>query len=231
MSFEECLALNESRIEQLALQQDQWETLLGYIERQDSLRLQIAALSEELDDDRSAQAQACAELETERPDPVPRPLVGTEGKTIIGAVENVLIEDLDAVFQARIDTGATTSSIDARDVQPFERDGERWIRFQIQRPGEQEPVVLERPRSRRVRIVQAAVEEAEKRPVVELRIRIGAATQIAEFTLSERSNLQFPVLIGRNILRDMMIVDVSLKNALPLVVDDDEQDGGDSGSP
>jgi hypothetical protein len=231
VSFEECLALNESRIEQLALQQDQWATLLGYVERQDSLRSQIEALSAEIDDDRRAQPQACAETDTERADRAPPSLVGSEGKTIIGAVENVRIEDLDAVFQARIDTGATTSSIDARDVQPFERDGERWIRFRIPLPGEQEPVILERPRARRVRIVQAALEEAEKRPVVELRVRIGAATQVAEFTLSERSNLQFPVLIGRNILRDMMIVDVSLKNALPLVMDDDEQDGSGSGSP
>ena len=50
---------------------------------------------------------------------------------IIGGVESVYIPPFEIPFQARIDTGAATSSIDAQNITPFERDGEKWISFDI----------------------------------------------------------------------------------------------------
>lgn len=138
-------------------------------------------------------------------------------KQIVGEKENVLFPNLDLVLRARIDTGATTSSLDARDVQLFERNGEEWVRFNILNPQTGEFMELERRRVRRVLITQANVEEPERRPVIELRVTLGNITQVAEFTLSDRSHLEFPVLIGRNILRDVMLVDVSKVNFAPLV--------------
>ena len=127
------------------------------------------------------------------------------GKKIVGSREKVLLTDLGIAHEARIDTGATTSSLDARDVEVFERDGEQWVRFKIMNPDDDEPLELER---KRVRITQANTEDPERRPVIEMRITIGEITQVAEFTLSNRSHLEFPVLIGRNVLRDLMLVDV-----------------------
>ena len=49
----------------------------------------------------------------------------------IGVVEPVEIVDVGCVYAARIDTGATTTSIDARAITAFERDGEAWVRFDI----------------------------------------------------------------------------------------------------
>ena len=43
---------------------------------------------------------------------------------VVGAVELVHVDQLAQTFLARIDTGATTSSIDAQDIEVFERDGE-----------------------------------------------------------------------------------------------------------
>lgn len=43
---------------------------------------------------------------------------------IIGAVEPIYILPMKSAFEARIDTGATTSSLDADDIREFERDGE-----------------------------------------------------------------------------------------------------------
>ncbi|MGD8176270.1 ATP-dependent zinc protease family protein [Marinimicrobium sp. ARAG 43.8] len=133
-------------------------------------------------------------------------------KKIVGATERVLLTDLGIVLQSRVDTGATTSSLDARDIEIFERNGEEWVRFKIQDPDMEELVELERPRSRKVRIVQANSEETESRPVVEMRITMGSLTQMAEFTLSDRSHMEYPMLIGRNILRDLMLVDVAQDN-------------------
>jgi outer membrane biosynthesis protein TonB len=53
--------------------------------------------------------------------------------------------------------------------------------------------------------------------VVEMRITLGKITQNAEFTLADRSNLEQPMLIGRNVLRDVMLVDVSRSEIVPPV--------------
>src|SRR5690554_5117364 len=146
---------------------------------------------------------ACPSLEElQRSQPAPL------DKKIVGSRERVLLTDFDIVHEARIDTGATTSSLDARDVEIFERDGEQWVRFKIVDPNNDELLELERKRVRRVLITQANTEDPERRPVIEMRITLGEITQVAEFTLSNRSHLEFPVLIGRNVLRDLMLVDV-----------------------
>ena len=51
--------------------------------------------------------------------------------TIVGAAETVRIYPGGIAFRARIDTGAATSSIDARKIKPFKRAGRRWVRFEI----------------------------------------------------------------------------------------------------
>ena len=48
-----------------------------------------------------------------------------------------------------------------------------------------------------------------------LGIVIGNIRQKAEFTLSNRSHLDYQVLVGRNILSDVMLVDVSQANIAP----------------
>lgn len=52
-------------------------------------------------------------------------------KCIIGKIERVRLVPPNVVLKARIDTGAKTTSIDAREITPFERDGKQWVRFVI----------------------------------------------------------------------------------------------------
>ncbi len=133
-------------------------------------------------------------------------------KKVVGAKARVLLTDLGIKLQSRVDTGATTSSLDAREIEIFERNGDEWVRFKIHDPDLDQLVELERPRSRKVRIIQSNGEDPERRPVVEMRITMGSLTQMAEFTLSDRSHMEFPLLIGRNVLRDVMLVDVARDN-------------------
>lgn len=151
--------------------------------------------------------QACPSLEElQRFQPLPLE------KKIVGSRERVLLTDLGITHEARIDTGATTSSLDARDTETFERDGEQWVRFKVVDPNSDELLEFERKSVRRVLITQANTEDPERRPVIEMRVTIGDITQVAEFTLSNRSHLEFPVLIGRNVLRDLMLVDVGQRH-------------------
>ena len=50
---------------------------------------------------------------------------------IIGEVEPIYFLPMKSPFAARIDTGATTSSLDCNDVEYFERDGEKWVSFKL----------------------------------------------------------------------------------------------------
>jgi hypothetical protein len=67
-----------------------------------------------------------------------------------------------------------------------------------------------------VKILQASAEDFERRVVVELQFVIGNHTQVAEFTLTDRSHLTHQVLIGRNVLRDVMLIDVGKEFATEL---------------
>lgn len=137
-------------------------------------------------------------------------------KLTVGRREKVWIEPLQMLLPARIDTGAETASLDARNIEEFERNGNAWVRFDIVHPETGEAISMESEIVRFVRILQSSADKPERRAVIELGIVIGTIRQEAEFTLSNRSHLDFQVLVGRNILRDLMVVDVGQSNiALP----------------
>ena len=151
-------------------------------------------------------------------------------KLLVGQLEQVWMQNVNLALTARIDTGAETSSLDARNIELFERNSRRWVRFEILHPETGEPLPLERRLKRMVTIMQSNLPDSERRPVIKLGITIGTISQTAEFTLSDRSHLEYQVLVGRNILKDVMVVDVSKENIAPYVLPEElTQDG--SGAP
>jgi len=137
-------------------------------------------------------------LNTEKPD----------SKQIIGALEYVRLVPPNEVLKARMDTGAKTTSIDARNITPFERDGKQWVRFDFV-SGKKEHTI-ERKVLEVVQIKRHGAESLD-RYVVEMRIILGNVSQLIAVNLSDREEYKYPVLIGRNFLRDFFIVDVAKK--------------------
>ena len=129
-------------------------------------------------------------------------------KKIIGAIENVRLVPPNIILKARIDTGAKTTSVDARNITPFERDGKQWVRF-VCMDGEKEHI-LERKVVKTVQIKRHG-EVSQDRYVVNMRIILGDVSQLIPVTLNDRDAYIYPVLIGRNFLRDYFIVDVAKK--------------------
>ena len=138
-------------------------------------------------------------------------------KLILGQEENVLIEPPGIVLRARIDTGANTSSLDARDIEVFERDGKGWVRFTLLDKKTNIPHVIETKVARRVKIIQSSLDDGyDRRVVVKLKLKIGDFSDFSEFTLTNRDHMGFSILIGRNVLKDVALVDVSAKDLAPL---------------
>jgi hypothetical protein len=130
------------------------------------------------------------------------------GLTVIGEVEHVSILPHKLRLKARIDTGAIGSSLSAADILQFERDGKKWIRFSIKHPDTKTTVEIESPLIRTAKIKRHET-EAQERLVVNLSIEIGDQTFKGDFSLTDRSQFEFPMLIGRNLLSNRFIVDVN----------------------
>ena len=135
-----------------------------------------------------------------------------DGRLIVGAVESVKIDPPGIRLKARIDSGANTASLDARDLVVFERDGKRWVRFKLRPVDGEEPQEVERPVKRFVRVSQTNSPKADRRPVVEMSIELGGVKDLIDFNLRDRSRMTYPVLLGRKYLRDRALIDISRTN-------------------
>ena len=141
-------------------------------------------------------------------------------KTVYGLNEYVKLNDLDLEVAAKLDTGAKTASLSARDIRRFKRDDETWVQFYLaideahERP-------IERPLARISKIKRRAGDydpDEEKtytaRPVIEMTVCMGQALRTIEVNLTDRSAFQYPLLIGSEALkRFSALVDPSLKYA------------------
>ena len=112
--------------------------------------------------------------------------------------------------KAKIDTGARTSAIHAWKIQPFEKDGASWVRFELH-PNQDDNttrVACELPvlESRDIRSSNGQV---QTRYVVLTRLKIGQHDWPIELTLTRRDEMGFRMLIGRTALRPDALVNPS----------------------
>ncbi len=159
-------------------------------------------------------AAGCCRQMVEAERPAAAPGVTTDLPLgIIGETEVIHLPEFSAPFEARIDTGATTSSIDAREIRTFERDGKKWVSFVVEARSGKASHKYELPVVRTVRIKRHNAASIERISVM-MTFRIGHLTLEREFTLSDRAKFQYPVLIGRNVINGLAAVDPSRRNVL-----------------
>lgn len=130
---------------------------------------------------------------------------------VMGWVEYVYVDALDARMKAKLDTGATTSSMRAvllRIVRPKALENgkkpKRHVVFQVEDVNGRIST-LERKLVRWVRIKDKDG-GLQRRPVVEMDYCVGGHRVTSEVNLAPRETFLYPVLIGRNMLRDAHIV-------------------------
>lgn len=145
-------------------------------------------------------------------------------KVIYGLTEQVKIVELGNIeIPAKLDTGAFTASLNAKDIKRFEKNGQKWVRFTPVVKGEKfAPIELPLAGFSKIKRRAADVddddEKAElftKRPRVELQVCMGSTMKTIEVNLTDRSAFRFPFLIGSSALKEFdAVVDPSLKNQL-----------------
>lgn len=129
---------------------------------------------------------------------------------VFGWVETGLIRPENIAVKVKLDTGALTSSMHAENQVRFEKDGEEWIRFTVvveDIDGKLRSDTYERKIVKEVDVRGAAGEE--ERPIVRMSICIGDTVYTEPFSLNDRDDMLYPVLIGRRTIEDLGLVDVT----------------------
>lgn len=124
---------------------------------------------------------------------------------ILGWVEHAYLIEPGFEIKAKLDTGARTSSLDARIIKRFRQYGKRWVRFAVRDPATGEEHVLVRERQRTIGIVQHEG-DSDVRPTVHMEVCVAGIEQEIEVSLTDRSNFTYPLLLGRKTLKTMAIV-------------------------
>ena len=134
---------------------------------------------------------------------------GNNHKRVLGWREWVSLPGLGIVsIKAKLDTGAKTSALHAWDISPCKVDGRQWIRFRthpLQRDKETS-TVCEAPLSDR-RWVTNSSGSSEHRYIIVTELQIGASRWPIELSLTNREAMGFPMIIGREAMRNRVLVD------------------------
>ncbi|MCF4995828.1 ATP-dependent zinc protease [Pseudomonas syringae] len=130
--------------------------------------------------------------------------------TLYGRYEYIALPEIGGeVLKAKMDTGALTASLSAKDIETFTRDGDDWVRFRLgTKDGGNK--VYEHKVARISKIKSRSEEDDEereatevtKRPVVDLELCLGNVKRTVEVNLTDRSNFNYPLLIGAKALRE-----------------------------
>lgn len=123
---------------------------------------------------------------------------------ILGWIEKVRLAPGDLEIQAKLDTGADHSSLNAPDPEEFERGDDTWVRFSVENQDgiRQE---FEKPVQRMVRIRSAS--GVGRRYVINMDVCLGGIMREVEVNLADRSSLSYQMLIGRSYMKDHILVD------------------------
>lgn len=130
-------------------------------------------------------------------------------KLVLGWKETIALATLGGIeLLAKLDTGARTSALHAVDIVCSEKDGSDWVTFDL-------PDIDQSKRHRFClplaghRSVKGSIGASQIRPLVRMELSLAGQTWTTEVTLTDRSDMELPMLIGRAALKRRFLVDPS----------------------
>jgi ribosomal protein S6--L-glutamate ligase len=134
-------------------------------------------------------------------------------KVIVGSEEWCAFPQLGIpTIKARVDSGAKTSALHAVNIVPFEKEGENWVKFDINPIQNNTKAVIHchAPLVDK-RIVKSSSGFREQRYVIATEIQVGESVWEAEVTLTNRDSMGFRMLLGREAMSGRLLVDPEQK--------------------
>lgn len=130
-------------------------------------------------------------------------------KILVGALECCDLPELGITnLQMRVDTGATTSSLHVDNIEEFKQDGKRWVSFDIHPDIHNvDTVVSTTARLKTKKVVKSSTANKEKRIVIETTFKLGGVTWPIKLTLTDRSEMTYLMLLGREAMKGRILVD------------------------
>ena len=132
-----------------------------------------------------------------------------DSKVTIGSEEWICLNELNIPhIKVRVDSGAKTSSLHALNIQPYQKDGQTWVSFDvypIQSDGKRKvkcnALVTDK------RVVKSSTGNREQRFVIQTFITLGDHTWSIELTLTNRDSMGYRMLLGREAMKGRLVVD------------------------
>jgi hypothetical protein len=131
---------------------------------------------------------------------------------VAGWIERVRLGEEGIVVNAKLDTGALTSSLHAADVRWFSRDGEQWVAFDV--TAEDGRTVHFERKVVRISRIKRQGQDSDKRPTVMMEVCLGGVYGVTEVNLTDRTGFKYEFLVGRHFLADRFIVDAARMNVV-----------------
>jgi hypothetical protein len=138
-----------------------------------------------------------------------------ENKKIIGRTEKVDLPEW-KLFKvpAKVDTGAYSCAIHCEDIYvQNEAGGKQVLYFTLLDRGQ--PLYHGQrfqTSDFRKKKVTSSTGDTQERYLVRARVRLFGVEYEADFTLTDRKTMRFPILLGRKLLKGKFLVDVDQKN-------------------
>lgn len=139
-----------------------------------------------------------------------------QDKVIVGSEEWCAFPQLGIpTIKARVDSGAKTSALHAVNISPFQKEGENWVKFDINPIQNNTKTVIhcQAPLVDK-RIVKSSSGFREQRYVIKSQIKIGDEDWDIELTLTNRDSMGFRMLLGREAMSGRVLVDPEQKYLL-----------------
>lgn len=132
-------------------------------------------------------------------------------KRIVGSLEICDLPEL-GIFglEIRVDTGAKTSSLHVDNLSKFQKGGRPWLKFDIHPDAYQtKKVITCEAILHDLRKVKSSNGESEQRYVIQTILKLGADQWPIQITLTDRSDMNYLMLLGREGMSDRLLVDPS----------------------
>lgn len=133
-------------------------------------------------------------------------------KQIVGWVERVRLQPGNVLLEAKLDSGAEYSSLDATNITEFTRQGEKWVRFNLNNHNGK--VVPMESKLIRYAPIKRHYGKSQRRPVIKLQVCIGNFSAETQVNLVDRTGFIYPMLIGRKFMEGHLIIDPALKHTV-----------------